>query len=187
MNTVKAANTIYVLDTSAIIEDPALVLNIHGQAIIPAAVIKQLDGLKNSDPERATAARKASRFIEEAIMLTKAQICHGYDHVDLLASPADNNIVGAAILLDRKRDDRVVLITTDRDMRIAAMSCGIESRVHVYEPVNIPDDTFSEPKKTNHAATDYYDQFAEGFVKAIKFVGALIMYYILLIIITHRF
>ena len=187
MNTVTNANTIYVLDTSAIIEDPTLVLNIDGPAIIPAAVIKQLDGLKNSDPERAATARKASRFIEDAIMLTKAQICHGYDHVDLLASPADNKIVGAAMLLDRKKDDRVVLLTTDRNMRIAAMSCGIESRVHVYEPVNIPDDTFSEPKKTNHSATDYCDQFAEGFMKAIKFVTALVIYYILLIIIIHRF
>lgn len=179
MNTATAANTIYVLDTSAIIEDPTLVLNIHGPAIIPAAVIRQLDGLKSSDPERASTARRASRFIEEAIMRTKAQICHGYDHVDILASPADNKIVGAAILLDRRKDDRVVLLTTDRNMRIAARAMGVEAGFSEYlkEFTNEP-----TPAHREIVPKDWGDEFAKAFIKTVKFLGALLAFYVLIVI-----
>ena len=181
MNTTASPNTIYVLDTSAIIEDPSLVLNLHGPVFIPAAVIKQLDGLKSSDPERALTARKASRLIEEAIMQEKARICHEYDHVDILESPADNKIVGAAMLLEREKGGRVVLLTTDRNMKIAAMSCGIESGVHVYEPVDIADDTFTAPAM---GADSIYDKFVKWFA---RLVAVMLCYLIIALIgLFHR-
>src|SRR5208337_3588803 len=133
-----------------------------------------LDGLKNSDPERAAAARKASRFIEEAIMLTKAQICHGYDHVDILASHADNKIVGAAVLLDRKKDDRVVLLTTDRNMRIAARAMGVEAGFSEYLNVE-------KPIHREITPVDWYDEFAKAFIGTVKFIGALLAFYVLMV------
>ena len=74
------ANTIYVLDTSALLEDPGIVNILNGEVFIPASVIRQLDYLKNnSDIDRAMASRKASREIEKAISNNRTTIYREYD------------------------------------------------------------------------------------------------------------
>ena len=57
----------YVFDTSYLIEYPEAINNITGALVIPAIVLKQLDGLKNSEKEdTAKRARAASNAILEA-------------------------------------------------------------------------------------------------------------------------
>jgi len=57
----------YVFDTSYLIEHPDAINNITGNLVIPAIVLKQLDGLKNSEKEDTSKrARAASNAILEA-------------------------------------------------------------------------------------------------------------------------
>ncbi|MFN3739562.1 MAG: PIN domain-containing protein [Thermodesulfovibrionales bacterium] len=118
--------TKYVLDTSALMEKPKLVRKLGNRAIIPIAVIRELDGLKNSsNPAKAKAARKASRAIEEY----RPTIYHGqYEKVEGLESEADLKIVGTALKLQKEIGD-VALVTTDVNMRNVARAYGIKSEV----------------------------------------------------------
>lgn len=116
-----------VVDTSAFITYPSLISHIEGQVFVPLSVIKQLDGLKNnSDTNVSKQARSASFFIEKAIKENKVALLTQFDRIDALDSESDNRIVGAAVRLKNSHpDSRVVLIATDRNMRIAAEGYGI--------------------------------------------------------------
>ncbi len=129
---------IYVIDTSAVVSRPDVVKRAkrHG-VVIPSVVLRQLDGLKNSeDGNTAYWARKASQAIEKAqargnVMIQAESIC-----VDMLDNKADNEIIGAAIWISRhynsyvqagEKVKDVILVSTDRNMRIAAVNCGLKA------------------------------------------------------------
>ena len=62
--------------------------------------------------------------------------------------------MGTTIKLDRDKTAKVILKTTDRNMRITAMGFGIEAdgTTYMHEPVEISDDYFvykSEPNKSD--------------------------------------
>ncbi|MGD0282801.1 MAG: PIN domain-containing protein [Dissulfurispiraceae bacterium] len=197
MNTT-ATSTIYVLDTSALVEDALIINNLQGRVIIPAVVIRQLDGLKNNqDNGRANAARRASQAIETAVMNNKAEICHGYEKVEMLDSVADNKIVGTALLLDRKHDGKVVLVATDRNMRIASMSFGIE--VHKGMIDVEPTDEWlrvngaqkdinnrlyqkNNNQRLGSEEPDWFEQIGITMVKALKFMGAMLIIALLVMV-----
>lgn len=117
-----------VIDTSAFITYPSLISHVEGQVFVPLSVIKQLDGLKNnSDTNVSKQARSASFFIEKAIKENKVALLTQFDRIDALDSESDNRIVGAAVRLKNSNPDaKVVLIATDRNMRIAASALGLQ-------------------------------------------------------------
>lgn len=133
----------YVLDTSVVIEDPDVFYKLgDGEVVIPTAVIKEIDGIKrNPDPEepRAKAARKVARTLDRlgsyqdistgAITSSGStvRICNRYTVIDDLASNADNRIVGTAIKLKEESDEKVILVSTDGNMRNIARAYRIRA------------------------------------------------------------
>lgn len=122
----------YVFDTSYLMEQPDAINNITGNLVIPAIVLKQLDGLKNSQKEDAAKrARASSNAILEAHKSGRLKIVGEFKKVDMLASYADNVIVGTALKI-KETNPEVVLITTDTNMKIAAERVGI-----LYEEIKL--------------------------------------------------
>lgn len=126
---------LYVFDTSALISNPNVVRKSrrHG-VIIPSAVLRQLDGLKNSgDGNTAYWARKASQAIEKQQTKGNLLILSEYVSISNLPNRADNQIVGTALWIRKHYDqycDRkpknTILVSTDRNMRIVAQNCGLK-------------------------------------------------------------
>ena len=115
----------YVFDTSYLIDYPEAINNVTGALVIPAVVLKQLDGLKNSEKEdTAKRAREAANAILEAQRNGRLKIMGKFRKVNLLASYADNVIVGTALKIEETNPE-VVLLTTDVNMKNAAESVGI--------------------------------------------------------------
>jgi len=134
---------IFVIDTSVLIEDPDVLFKLGGnEIVIPTAVIKELDGLKrhpDPDEHRAKAARQVTRTLD---MLGSYQdistgartsdgsivrICNQYKVIDDLASNADNRIIGTAIKLKEQTAGRVILVSTDGNMRNVTRSYKIKA------------------------------------------------------------
>ncbi|MGO9613521.1 MAG: PIN domain-containing protein [Dissulfurispiraceae bacterium] len=137
---------IYVIDTCALIDDPDIFYKLgDNQIVIPTAVIKELDYLKrNPDPKepRAKAARKVVRTLD---MLSSQQniaagaktsagsivrIIGRHMPIDDLASNADNRVVGTALKLKEETHGKVILVSTDGNMRNVTRSYGIEATGH---------------------------------------------------------
>lgn len=128
---------VYVFDTSALINDPCIITRIgkKPKAVIPVAVLKQLDGLKNNqDDSVGYKARKAAQTIEDMQQAGRAIIENNHLPVDMLDNQADNRVVGTAGWL-RDQGCDAWLVTTDRNMRIAARASGVK----VGEPVTKKD------------------------------------------------
>lgn len=118
---------IMIFDTSYLIEYPDVVNRLTCNLVVPAIVLKQLDGLKNSEKEDvAYRARAASNAILEAQRSGRLKIAGEFKKVDMLASYADNVIVGTALKI-KEKGENVILMTTDKNMKIAAASVGIIS------------------------------------------------------------
>ncbi|MDQ7786712.1 MAG: PIN domain-containing protein [Thermodesulfovibrionales bacterium] len=134
---------IFVIDTSVLIEDPDVLFKLGGnEIVIPTAVLKELDGLKkhpDPDEHRAKAARQVTRTLD---MLGSYQdistgartsagsivrIYNQYHVIDDLASSADNRIVGTAIKLKEEGIGRVILVSTDGNMRNVTRSYKIKA------------------------------------------------------------
>ncbi len=140
---VKAQKTIYVVDTSVLIEDPEVFFRLgRCQIVIPMAVMKELDGLKKStNPARAGAARRVTRILDE--LSSNQDIAHGANTssgsvvrifsrhmtIDGLASDADNKIVGSALRLKLETGNaNVIVLTTDGNVRNVARSYGMKAQ-----------------------------------------------------------
>ena len=134
---------IFVIDTSVLIEDPNVLFKLGGnEIVIPTAVLKELDGLKkhpDPDEHRAKAARQVTRTLD---MLGSYQdistgartsagsivrIYNQYHVIDDLASSADNRIVGTAIKLKEEGNGRIILVSTDGNMRNVTRSYKIKA------------------------------------------------------------
>ena len=141
----------YVLDTTALIYDPDIMFKI-GEAdwVIPLAVIREIDGLKNSDKDLvAKAARQIARTLDRLSSygdLTAGvklptdktlRVLAMYESVDVLASDADNKILGAALSLKNAGED-VTLFTTDTNMRTVARAYGIKAEYTPIYDIEIP-------------------------------------------------
>ncbi len=116
---------IMIFDTSYLIEHPDAINILTGNLVVPAIVLKQLDGLKNSKKEGvAHKARAASNAIIEAQRSGRLTISVDYNKVDMLDNNADNVILGTAAKL-KETYTEVILMTTDVNMTTAAESMGI--------------------------------------------------------------
>ena len=126
---------VYVLDTSTLIENPEIInpYKAEDYFVVPAVVLKQLDGLKNN-PAVSYNARKASQYIEQMQEEERLAVTDRHIPVNMLDSKADNMIVGTALFTRENVDDyEVCLATTDRNMRIAANYYGLDT-VKAIEP-----------------------------------------------------
>lgn len=136
MGTGKGIRT-YVTDTSVLITNPDVVYTLAGVVVVPAAVIREIDGLKRSDKEEvAKAARKIARLLDrlgsrgniaEGVNLNsvvRIRVVTSSRPIDGLSSERDNRIVGTAVAL-RDMGEDVVLLTTDTNMRTIARAYGI--------------------------------------------------------------
>ena len=144
----------YVLDTTVLIYDPDIMFK-TGEAdwVIPLAVIREIDGLKNSDKELvAKAARQIARTLDRfgsygdlvaGVKLPTGKILRiieGYEIIDALASDADNKILGAALLL-KNAGENVTLFTTDTNMRTIARVYGIKAEYSPFFDIELPQAT----------------------------------------------
>lgn len=120
---------IYILDTSTLIENPEIInpYKAEDYFVVPAVVLRQLDGLKNN-PATSYNARKASQYIEQMQAEERLAVTDRHIPVNMLDSKADNMIVGTAIFTKENVDDyEVCLASTDRNMRIAANYYGVNT------------------------------------------------------------
>jgi predicted ribonuclease YlaK len=134
---------IYVLDTSVLIEDPDVFYKLGGnEIVVPTAVIKEIDGLKkNADPDdhRGKAARKVARILDrlgsyqdistgaKTPVGSVIRIFNRYSQIDDLASNVDNRVVGTAIRLREESGAKVILVSTDGNMRNVARAYKIRA------------------------------------------------------------
>lgn len=147
---------VYVLDTTVLIYDPDIMSKTaEADWVIPLVVIRELDGLKNSDKELvAKAARQIARTLDRlssygdlvtGVKLPTGRtlrVFAGYESVDALTSDADNKILGAALSLKNSGED-VTLFTTDTNMRTVARAYGVKAEYTPIFDIEIPQATAS--------------------------------------------
>jgi len=153
----------YIIDTSAIIADPDVIYKLKDNIIyIPIVVVRELDGLKNSDTEWvAQNARKFTRTLDrfssyadlmEGVKLSSGGILKLYrDYVEIneLASDADNKVVGAAMHIRKNHRGRVCVLSTDGNMRVVARSHGLAAE---FAPFYIGENEPTSLDERTHAA-----------------------------------
>ena len=125
---VSSDRRLVVFDTNVLMDMPQIldVLHAGDTAVVPKRTNEELDGLKNSsDDVKAHAARLAIRMLDRA----KHTIRPGAEAPQLLPpeldrrSP-DNRILSVALWL---RLSRVILVTSDQDLRVKARAEHIEA------------------------------------------------------------
>ena len=119
-------DTIAVVDTSLLMNHPGIMINSKWCVFnVPMAALRQLDGLKdNDDPATRQRARIASRTIEEQ----RISIVKRYVKINDLENWGDNTIIGTALKVKEENPDkRVLLLTTDRNMRLVAGFYDLEA------------------------------------------------------------
>ena len=133
----------YVIDTSALIEEPELIYKLGAEevAVIPLAVVKELDiNKKSEDTHVASASREVSRTLDllgsyqnlasGAKLKTGAilKTCTEYEKIgDFGANDIDNRIVGAAMKL-KNEYKYVAVVSRDREMRDVARAHGLRAK-----------------------------------------------------------
>ena len=132
----------YVLDTTVLIHDPDVFYKLgDADIVIPLAVIRELDGLKNSDSELvAKAARQVSRILDRISSYSDMREAGGnissgarifiethYEKIEGLDSEGDRQIIGTALYLKKKGVENLLLATTDTNMRIVGRTYGLKA------------------------------------------------------------
>src|SRR5208337_3590904 len=135
----------YIVDTSVLIDDPDLFYKLgKSQIVVPTAVIRELDGLKNSTvAATASSARKVSRTLDRLGTTqniasgartsagSTVRICNRYQTVNDLNSVADNKIVGTALKLNGESEN-VIILTTDGNMRNIARAHWLRAEAYPF-------------------------------------------------------
>lgn len=135
----------YILDTNVLLHDPtSLVAFEENEVIIPLVVIEELDTFKDKENETGRNARQVARTLDSYREL--GSLNHGIDlpnggrlrvelnctsnipaHLD--AHKADNRIIGVALgLAEQNKDQKVILVSKDINMRIKGDSLGVTSQ-----------------------------------------------------------
>jgi rRNA-processing protein FCF1 len=92
--------------------------------VIPAGVMRELDGLKRN-PEKWERAVEATKQIEELIKMKKARIeTQKSRYFNALASKVDEEVVATAV--DMRKEGKVILFSIDHAQRALALQEGIE-------------------------------------------------------------
>ena len=145
----------YVVDTSILINEPDIFYKLgKSKIVIPTAVIRELDGLKNSSvAATSSAARRVSRILDrlgthgniaagaKTSVGSTVRICNRYATVNDLASIADNKIIGTALKLQEETGTLVTVLTTDGNMRNVARAHNLRAEAYPFLYNDIQDKT----------------------------------------------
>ncbi len=149
---------LFVLDTNVLMHDPTALFRFQEHDIyLPMVVLEELDNNKKGHSEVARNARQASRFMDELMInISTETIANGiplsqgsftssnkspsgnlFFQTEILeaqlpsslpGSKSDNTILGTALALKHKQQERsVTLVSKDTNMRIKAAILGIHS------------------------------------------------------------
>lgn len=109
------------------------------EIVIPAAVIREMDGLKSRDDHAGANAREMARILDRlgsyqnlAVGVRNSagnliRIEHEHYPVTALSSNADNHVVGTALMLQKLSPRKVILLSNDTNMRVVARSLGLRA------------------------------------------------------------
>jgi PhoH-like ATPase len=145
-----AATKLFVLDTNVLMHDPTSLFRFEEHDIfLPMATLEELDASKKGMSEVSRNARQASRFIDEMLARSSADMAdgipldsHGKEATGRLylqteaivgelparlpAGKADNQILGVVRHLQETHAPRqVILVSKDINMRIKARALGL--------------------------------------------------------------
>lgn len=115
--------TVYVVDTNVIINDPDFVKKLKGKILIPKAVLEELDKHKYGANEKARNIRDFARFLDK-----HEDELWFYDS-DIFEGSNDDKIIKTAKNLEARGED-VVLVTNDILMGLMAKSVGLNIQKH---------------------------------------------------------
>lgn len=141
-----------ILDTSALVADPASVFGAYEDCdlVVPLTVIEELDGLKKRLDPVGGAAREVLRLLEEyratvngdlrtavdlgngatlRIELNGIQVSHLREH-GLDVDKPDNRIIGAALGQAQTHGVPVRVVSNDTGLRVKAAALGLEAVEH---------------------------------------------------------
>jgi PhoH-like ATPase len=177
-----AATKLFVLDTNVLMHDPTSLFRFEEHDIyIPMATLEELDNNKKGVSEVSRNARQASRYLDELISHTEANITEGIAlelHGDrsaggrlflqteaingdlpaqLASGKADNQIIGVVKHLQDAHPKRdVILVSKDINMRIKARA--LEMAAEDYFNDKVLEDTDLLYTGTRALPHDFWDQ-----------------------------
>ncbi|TVP59181.1 MAG: PhoH family protein [Halomonadaceae bacterium] len=175
----------FVLDTNVLIHDPTALLNFEEHdVVIPMTVLEELDALKTGKQAVAADCRQAIRSIDKLLGdATPKQIEQGVpilrgEHDEprgtlsiLMASDKqqnhhlpdslnDNRIINMlADLQTRRRDQSIILVSKDINMRLKARGFGVEAED--YQTDQLVDDINLLPSGYHHHPGSFWDPIAK--------------------------
>lgn len=135
----------YVLDTNVLLHDPKSIFAFQeNDVVIPLAVVEEIDNQKKRQDEIGRNARSVSRILDELRNLGKLSagvaLSHGgslrieVNHQETIDFPKgldperyDNRILALAHNLTTEKQDPVILVTKDLNLRIKADVMGIHA------------------------------------------------------------
>jgi PhoH-like ATPase len=177
-----AATKLFVLDTNVLMHDPTSLFRFEEHDIyIPMATLEELDNNKKGVSEVSRNARQASRYLDELISHTEANIAEGIAlelHGDrsaggrlflqteaingdlpaqLASGKADNQIIGVVKHLQDAHPKRdVILVSKDINMRIKARA--LEMAAEDYFNDKVLEDTDLLYTGTRALPHDFWDK-----------------------------
>ncbi|MFH1540922.1 MAG: PhoH family protein [Elusimicrobiota bacterium] len=146
------AKKIFILDTNVLIHDPESFTAFEDNTVvIPMAVIEELDNLKRAHDERGRAARSITRKLNA--LSVKGKLSEGVPLAnggkliidleqkinlpyDFSNSKKDNLILSAAFT-HQKKNENVVFVTKDINLRIKSEAIGIVAEDYEKEKIKI--------------------------------------------------
>ena len=157
----KATPKLFVLDTNVLMHDPTSLFRFEEHDVfLPIMTLEELDNNKKGMSEVARNARQASRFLDEIVSKGEGEIANGIPlqrhaadsasgrlfmqieaingHIpaSLPMGKADNHIIGVLIYLQKKQQQRqVILVSKDINMRIKARSLGLHAEDYFNDKV----------------------------------------------------
>ncbi|MBI5573649.1 MAG: PhoH family protein [Elusimicrobia bacterium] len=146
------AKKTFILDTNVLIHDPeSLTAFEDNTIIIPMAVIEELDNLKRSHDERGRAARSVARKLNNLAIKGKFSEGIPLDNggkliIDLeqkvnlpydFSNDKKDNLILSAAFARQKKNENVVFITKDINLRIKAEAIGLVAEDYEKEKIKI--------------------------------------------------
>ncbi|MGB1011805.1 MAG: PhoH family protein, partial [Thiolinea sp.] len=182
---------IFVLDTNVLMHDPTALFRFQEHDIfLPMVVLEELDKGKKGVSEVARNVRQVSRFLNDLIqaengssltegvsldanhIFSNGKIAHGklYFQTQTIANKLppnlpgdspDNTILGVALYLQEKHNDRqVVLVSKDINLRIKANIVGLTAEDYFNDQVL--DDADLLPNGFYELPEDFWDEHGKG-------------------------
>lgn len=174
----------YILDTNILLHEPFAFLSFQEHdVVVPMTVLEELDSIKDRRKDVSRDARVAIRALEDTLVnASPEQVLAGVklpendaDHISgclsifndytlkdlagqLSQNENDNRIINAALHIQAlKKDQKVVLVTKDINMRLKAKGAGL-AHVEDYRTDQLIDDIQFLTKGYNHFEGDFWSQ-----------------------------